>query len=217
MIVLAPGVARDAARRRVSATARAARVHHGRVVDRARHDDRSRRRKEATDVGARLGRLVQIHHLARVAAIEPLAQPLQARERRRPRATPHRSNPSVRAWAQTAAASSMMSCRLGRPRYRRAASWRKHVRQDPAVRERRQLLRRIDPHVTVNAHATPSSAARMDDDLAARLQRRSRTGEWKTSRPVRPRLDADSPALNSSGSTPMLTRLHPKNTKSILL
>jgi hypothetical protein len=66
MVILAPGVARD-----VHVT----RAFGFRVIHRACDDDRSRRRQEPPNIRTSVGRLVQVHHVARVTLVEPLTQP----------------------------------------------------------------------------------------------------------------------------------------------
>ena len=83
-----------------------------------------------------------------------------------------------------------------------------HVRQDPAVRERRQLLRRVDAHRRREHLDRTVLGGRPHHDRrrAAAAPRPTRevehlaAGQAERSRPTRRR-------LNSSGSTPMLTRL----------
>ena len=90
VIVLAPGVARDLCGRRAAprgdrASGATGRRPGFRVIHRPRHDHRPRRRQEIPDVRARVRGLVQVDHLAGVAAVEPLAQACQLRQRRRRR------------------------------------------------------------------------------------------------------------------------------------
>src|SRR5205823_13020879 len=71
VVIVAPRVPRDLRAPWICALGRIRTID---VINSCRDDDRFRRRHDATNVRAPIGRAMQVLHLARIAAIEPLAK-----------------------------------------------------------------------------------------------------------------------------------------------
>ena len=81
-----------------------------------------------------------------------------------------------------------------------------HVLQYPAIPEVQPFLRRIDPAAHLEDFLPPSRVA-VTVSVARGASESSRPAMSKLSKPVRPSVARVSPGMNSSGSTPMPTRL----------